>query len=611
MADFYERGCRLEELLALWPLLRALNLTGLALGDARRACAELFEEVQSHGVERHLARLESSGDDDAKEIGRVARLLMPAWPASLVPAEAIARFEQARDRLGMAEPSGWPVLCEFAKTAAEPMPTRALLDAIRSFLPEKGPLANAAKTTFARVTVTTSRRAAGVAWSDCIFAEANAGIWPERRELSCWLGDDARRRMEREPRPFSLGLPTSETRSFHERRLYCSVARDTRRSVTFSAALFNEEDPETRLEPNAWLERVMWAKGLYSEERAGRGAFESLARSMPAPADAGPAFTAWHETWDARRDPGLPFDEYFLSEPSGAFRPRRLSASQIQAGVADPATLWFGAVLGVRRIDWRPFVRARRKTIGVLVHRVLRAALAGSPVEGAFTVIPERAVAAGRLEAELAKLRERWPADRYWESFLMDAARAARELLVQVFEMRAGGYGAVEARLPPGATVPAGEAGRIEVYGRMDLVLADMPRWQGAWVEIVDFKTGGDQPLSPVRMASSGASLQLGVYLAAAASLGATGGVSMLKPEERPSRIAAEEIESACAKLPVIGRHLVSGIYGALTPDRTEFSSHFEWPLACVPIAETILAAKFEATFGGGGALPRLEDDDE
>jgi hypothetical protein len=143
-------------------------------------------------------------------------------------------------------------------------------------------------------------------------------------------------------------------------------------------------------------------------------------------------------------------------------------------------------------------------------------------------------------------------------------------------------------------------AGRIEVYGRMDLVLSDRPRWEGAHVEIVDFKTGGDQPLSPVRMASSGAALQLGVYLAAAQSLGATGGISMLKPEERPARIDMEGLERACGKLPVIGKHLVTGIYGSLTADRTDYSHGFEWPLACAPIPETVLAGKFAATFGGG-----------
>jgi hypothetical protein len=115
-------------------------------------------------------------------------------------------------------------------------------------------------------------------------------------------------------------------------------------------------------------------------------------------------------------------------------------------------------------------------------------------------------------------------------------------------------------------------------------------------------------------MASSGASLQLGVYLEAARSLGATGSVWMLKPEDRPTKIATGDLEAACAKLSVIGSHLRTGLYGALTAARTNFSHPFEWPLACAPIAAAILDAKFAATFGAGAeadAETEEEDDDD
>src|ERR1035441_2853758 len=94
------------------------------------------------------------------------------------------------------------------------------------------------------------------------------------------------------------------------------------------------------------------------------------------------------------------------------------------------------------------------------------------------------------------------------------------------------------------------------------------PGWDGARIEIVDFKTGGEAKLSARRMASSGASLQLGVYLQAARSAGAAGSVWMLKPEDRPMRIGMEDLDRACAKLVILGAHLATGIYGARTPDR-------------------------------------------
>ncbi len=612
LADFYDRGCRLEELLALWPLLRSLNLARLTPAEARFVCQRLFDEVQSHSVEPHVGRLESSDDKGWREVGRVARLLMPAWPGLLSPLDALGRFEAARDRLGLAAPAGWSALREFAARAAEPMPARAILEAIRSFLPEKGPAAGVpGRSVFARVTLTTCRRAAAVAWSDVILAEANRGIWPEKRESSCWLGDDARRELDRSFGRFSLGLPTGDDRAVLERRLCCAVARNTRRRVIFSAALFSDDEPEVAMGPNAWLERVLWRKGLLSAADAGSEAFERLAGPRRDPAATGaPAPAAWHEIWVRRRDPAAPFDEYFLGEPGARHRPASLSARLIERGIADPAVLWFEAVLGVRRVEWSPFTRVRQRSVGNAVHAVLAAALRGAPAEGGFSRLPAPGDASAKLGEELARLRARWPADRYWDSFHMDVARAARELLERVFELPAAGYCAVEALLPEGASVPAGRAGRISVRGRMDLVLSDRPGWDGARIEIVDFKTGGDPRLSAKRMASSGASLQLGVYLEAARSVGATGSVWMLKPEELPARVGMEELERACSKLWVLGEHLEKGIYGARTADRSEFAHGFEWPVACAPIASAILEDKFERTFGAGPQADAQGDDD-
>jgi hypothetical protein len=180
----------------------------------------------------------------------------------------------------------------------------------------------------------------------------------------------------------------------------------------------------------------------------------------------------------------------------------------------------------------------------------------------------------------------------------MDVARAARELLARVYELPSLPFGAVEVDVPAASTIPAGRAGRISVQGRMDLVLSDAAGWPGSRVEIVDYKTGGGPMMSPRRMESTGASLQLGVYLHAVLSAGASASVWMLKPEEKPRMIGEEALGRASAKLAILGEHLVSGLYGALTPDRDEFTRGFEWPLACAPIAASVLEAKFSATFG-------------
>ena len=179
LVDFYEGGCRLEELLALWPLLRSLNHAKCALSEARQACQELFDETQTHGLEGHIAGLQASDRVVWRELARVAALLLPAWPDRLTAVDALARFEAVRDKLGLGEPSGWSVLRAFARRTSETMSARSLLAAIPEFLPQKGPAAGAPGAgNFARVTLTTARRAVGLVWSETIFVEANAGIWP-------------------------------------------------------------------------------------------------------------------------------------------------------------------------------------------------------------------------------------------------------------------------------------------------------------------------------------------------------------------------------------------------------------------------------------------------
>jgi RecB family exonuclease len=467
---------------------------------------------------------------------------------------------------------------------------------------------------FARVTLTTCRRAAGIAWSDTVLVEANAGIWPERREPSCWLSDDARRELNDAGR-FSLGVPTSDDRSLMERRLFSAIARDTRRRMIFSAALYREEEPEVKLGPNAWLERVLWNKGLISPAEGGTepfGLLSAVSLAAPAPAvETGPETAQWFDIWSRRRNPAAAFDAFFLADPSGTSRPPRLSASQIERGIEDPACLWFGSVLGLKRAGWGAFYRARGKFIGTTVHRVLAAALRGTPVQGNFSPMQDYATTQARLEAELAALRARWPSDRFWDSFHLDVSRAARELARRVHELPRAAYVAVETRVPEGASVPVGDTDRLLVRGQMDLVLSDVPVWAGARVDIVDFKTGGASKLSATRMETGGSSLQLGVYLQAALSVGATGTVWMLKPEDRPMKVEAHELERASAKLRVLGAHLASGIYGALTPDRDEYSHGFEWPLACAPIGLATLEKKFEATFGPVAVSLSEEGDDE
>ncbi|MBS0442332.1 MAG: PD-(D/E)XK nuclease family protein [Proteobacteria bacterium] len=593
---FYARGARIEELLALWPLLRATGAVTLALADARRAVEGSFDLRQTHAVAAHQADWAAK----APELARVAAVLLPAWPAELALGEALRRFRAVVNALELEEPVGWGALDALAVRRPEPLPVAVILAALGSFLPAQHPVKNApGRGGFARVTLGTRRRMEGVAWSHLVLVESNAGSWPARREPSCWLTDEQRAALNERGR-FSLGLLTSDERAALDRAGYQALMRDTRDEVIFTAALFAEQEPEIKLAPNAWVERVLWAQGRVTAETGLEAAFDGLARELvPRLADSA-AVSAWRATWAGRHEETRPFDEYFFAGDPAKITPEKLSAKQIERAVQDPAELWFEAVLRAKRVPWEPLARARRKALGQQAHALLAAALQPTEVAQGFGEMPPAAEAGARLQRLLAAGRAQWPADFYWDSFHAELAHFCAVLLENVYALDAGRYVATELWLPAHATLALGTRS-MPVVGRMDLVRLDRPQWRGAQVDIVDFKTGGDQALTAERMARSGAGLQLGVYLAAARSLGAAAGrVWMLRPEPGAvTMIGFEALEAGLKKLDWLGEALDRGVYGALTKDRSDYAPPgYVWPLACTPVRHAVLKAKFARTFG-------------
>ncbi|MGC4071005.1 MAG: PD-(D/E)XK nuclease family protein [Nibricoccus sp.] len=606
LLEFYEKGARLEELLTLWPLLKAVGRTELSLGDVRDVCERLFDEKQNHSLDVYQENLAASERDAWREVGKVAALLLPAWPAELTLAEALKRFADVWAKLGQPEEllEGWGTLKAFAGKETRALPGKVVFSALKGFLPEKSPAAGGVgRNGFARVVLTTRRRAEGLPWSHLIFVEANAGVWPERIEASCWLTDERRAELNKRAKK-GLGLFTSDERAHFEKQGVAALVRDTTECVVFSAALFDEQNAELKLAPNSCVERLLWAEALASGEKAGlEELFERRARTTVAKQAVEPEETRrWLGIQRGRRDATRAFDEYFFSVDPVHGRPEKLAARLIERGIGDPAELWFAGVLGVRRVEWKPFVRARSKALGQLAHRVLAKVLATPRVERVFGEMPSLDEARVKLAAEIARLKAERPADRYWESFHAELEAICEILLEKVIALDAGKFVVTEADLPKGVTVPVGNGGeRFPVYGRVDLLRIDRTDWVNARVDVVDFKTGKDDKLSAAKMGRDGSSLQLGIYLEAMRSAGAPHGrVHLLKPDAGDGgSLGMEELPEALACLVQLGRHLETGVYGALTADYSEYSMFgCPWPLASAPVPAKILKEKFAVTFG-------------
>lgn len=635
---FYRNGCRLEDLLALWPLLQATGeANGQTLAAARDVCERLFDEHQTHSLAKCVPTL-LVGAGKRREWKDVAEVCVGkllggdnafVWPARLTLADAIARFLAACERFNLGEIPGRVALDEFARHEQRELPAPIVFSLIESFIPAQGVAESVpGRGCFARVTLTTRRRAEGGIWSHLIFVEANAGVWPERQEASCWLPDEARAALNARGHG-GIDLFTADDRAFLEKRGYAALARDTDAGVVFTASLFNEEEPELKLAPNSWVERVRWhaltsaaggAAPRHEEifdrlaRRSGTGCqpvFEEIGKPHGQDAHAtqahGLAARAteedWLAVWKSRREPAYPFDEYFFCAAPRKLADVKLGVRQIEDGVADPAVLWFGSVLGVGPVDWRAFERAPGKIRGQLAHRLLADALRGDPAEGQFRIMPDDAAARAQLDASLAALRKAWPDDAYWESFHMELAEVCLALLKKIQAHEAGGFVATEYTLPRDMRLqldPADADSRICVSGRMDLLRLDRPDFQGAIADIIDFKTGNAGALSAAAMARTGELLQLGIYLEAARTLGAAEGrVWLFKPGvAEPACIGMEELPVALAGLRQIKRYLAEGRYGALTEDRSDYAfGGGGWPIACAPIPHAVLVTKHEVTF--------------
>ena len=138
---FYSRGCRLEDLLSLWPLFRSLNLASQPTAIVRRICEQLFDEFQVHSLEACAAKLQAGEKTEWKEVARIVGLLLPSWPAELTFAYALERFGAACAAFGLEVPAEWTPLAQFAKKQKESFPAAIIFSSLESFLPERVPTA--------------------------------------------------------------------------------------------------------------------------------------------------------------------------------------------------------------------------------------------------------------------------------------------------------------------------------------------------------------------------------------------------------------------------------------------------------------------------------------
>ena len=617
VVDFWARGARLDEALALWPRLRALNLAGLEAryADFRAHVDECFHATCDHALaDADPAANENETTADAPgaaDLRRLAAALLPGWPETLSVAAAVARLRAVASRWDLALPEGFAGLDAFAALEPSDWPRELVAELLLAFLPEVAePLESAPhQGGFARVILATRRRAEGAPWARLLLAQANAGEWPRRREPNPWLGDAERLSLNRSGRGLAP-LLTSEDASALERAGHEALLAEPVLGRALSAAAVDEAEPDRPLAPNGPLERLLWARG----ERRPQEALAAGAAHLPPAPPASAEVAAWSLVRAARRDPARPFDAFFLClepTPEPFPLPSRLSPSTLEKSLVDPAVLWFRGLLRLEPGRREPLARALPLRRGQVAHRLLATALRPAGCrDGEWGPLKTETEARSALENALATERARHAGGWYWNAEHGRLETLCRALLRRFYATGAGDHVVVECWLPEAArlTLPGWT---IPVRGRMDIARGDRPEWTGANIHLCDYKSGGaEKALDAERMAARAESLQLAVYLDAVRSLGVTAATVWKITADEASSLGAEELDTALAALPPLMDAMSAGRYGALTPDRNPHGGRepWPWPLACTPIPARDLLAKYTLTFGASPENPDAKD---
>lgn len=598
-------GCRLEELWTVARLLRSNGDFALTAGQSRDWIERAFDACQSHRVADALKSSEVARSSRSAVMAKLVEDL-GFWPEQLSVRDGVAGLETCARRWGLEVPERLVGLDRLIAVSESVYPREAVVELLIRSLPERAPRQDLIRDDFAPVVLTTRKRATAQVWSHVLFAGSNAEAWPGPVEETFWLGDSARREINRKAgEPMALHL--AEDSAMLERLSCLELCNNTVDGVAFSACLRVNDGTETGWSPHPWLERILLQRSRMGQggEGPGNGGgfsrqyWENLARRAPRqPATDSDRFQEWAKLWRRRRDPWLPFDAWFYCHepmpPSG----RRWAARALEAGFRDPVHLWYDGVLRLRRIPESPLIRSRRKELGSLVHRLLALSIRGDAQPGGIQPRPSLVLCRGRLERLLTDYRQSRPDDAYWRSFCLELSALTRNLLERVLGPESPAWVGAEVSLPQEARIRT-TYGDLPVSGRIDLIETDRPEWAGASMTISDFKTGSDDPLNAARMGERGQSLQLGVYLKAALELGASDVmVRMVQPEqEKDSSLVHTLLDPIQPAFDRLGQQILSGRFGQRTPDRSRFSFGFEAPLACVPIPLAVLERKTEVTF--------------
>jgi hypothetical protein len=432
---------------------------------------------------------------------------------------------------------------------------------------------------YAPVVVSTPAQLHATSWDSVVLTDGVATLWTNLTSRDSLL----RQEFRRSARQQGFLLVSLQEESLLREDSILQLLLHARRSAAI--CFYGREENGEEVDANrivTFLERTLRAK------------VEAFAApTIGAPND----FADLRRIRSTRCDPDRGFDEYLLNFSSLELDSMAWPASALQMAIAAPGTFGFQVLFGLKRNWDLGFKRDERRTLGIVVHRVLAHILRnpfGDLFENGLCELRQSVVLresrgpdahryVKKLVRELGLPRD----DLWWNSVVEKTVYFVERMLGEVSPwLEKFPYGVAEHSTPDMIT---GDP-QIALKGRFDLLLASANSVPGAGITIVDFKTAGSpRQIKP----ETGEGFQFVAYRLLAEAMGAafckqiavlpTGSKDLGELKE------PEEIERKLAELAWMQAH---SCFGQAPLLRVEFGLRETLPLATLPIPTWILRKK-------------------
>jgi hypothetical protein len=625
---------------------------GGLLGRKNADEAEIFLREAAHATLTDDPAVLGAWLAGARDKSAAAREFFAAWPRLPEVATGEIFLEKI---LEVSAKLRWPEEPEVLRERGEnwrgavaaPLPRAAVLRWVRAVTRVPGRTRDAlGREPWAPLQIVDAASAAAQEWTHLVLGGLLHGEWPADDRESPLLDEARVRELNRETlrqgaqgeghwtaAPGRAPLWSRADRRRLERAEFARLAGLPSAGLALTARLTDPADGRpARLSEYFWAAAKLALGRLPAEEdwaalaevsaarreavrgRLGECSPEILRRDFEKISAPGPTQT--QRAHAARRDRAAAFDEFSFCLKSPPAEWLRLSCKKWQDAVARPGASWFKHLLKAER-RWEPAEDdPARMSLGSWAHEIARPGPANSARGDAVEALPRPSLEIWRKLADASARRIRdeaaaafaaagRPLPEAWLDTWAWAERVAGQWVMALAENPDWTHALGEIALPAdlhGALPVTGA--ELSLSGRIDLALFQKSvvfapgKLGGAAAWVVDFKTGGDKPLSLKKLAE-GDGLQVALYARALRAMGAGEvALTVLNAEAaaEPQLRAAELDDPMLAELWRLLADFAAGRWGENCDLADERENSGDYPLATLPVPVEILRRKWKIT---------------